>query len=452
MATVLQPRTTLMGNIRYEKENLIKNLDVKLFASYSDASRQVVDTTNYMWGWNGEIYRKSTGDYATWNTTGEAGRATLAENTEKNTAARANIAYRFLPGQRISASYLYNYYTRDVDDPMLPQAEQQLLETRYNTKGVFGLTYEGLWFEQKLRTTLFYKNYYTKVELSDPEQVNGEWISSDYENSMNAEGYGAAFSYAITPNLMLLLSGEKALRLPGDNELLGNTTENIESSYDLKPESSVNINVGANIGPFAWENHRMGGNFNFFYRDITDMITRSVPETSGSKTETTFQYMNLDNVLSKGFDAEFYYDYRGMIILTANLSVFNARFNTRYDREGNEYSYYKDRLRNAPYLTSNTNLEFVKRDLIQKGSRFSAYYNFGYVHEFFRNWESMGGYGKQTIPAQLVHDLGIAYTFPGHKVTLSFDVRNFTDEQVYDNWALQKAGRAFYGKISYRIF
>ncbi len=34
---------------------------------------------------------------------------------------------------------------------------------------------------------------------------------------------------------------------------------------------------------------------------------------------------------------------------------------------------------------------------------------------------------------------------------VSFDVRNLFDRQVYDNFAVQKPGRAFYLKLNYTI-
>ena len=179
------------------------------------------------------------------------------------------------------------------------------------------------------------------------------------------------------------------------------------------------------------------------------MISRKV---SNSLTAETYAYENLGKVLSRGVDMEANYSYNNMINITANLSMFNARFNLKHDEYGVEYVYYGDRLRNAPYFTSNINAEFTKNNIIQKGSRFTAYYNFGYVHEFFRNWESLGGNGKIIIPSQYVHDIGVSYLFPKHKITLSVDVKNIFNEQIFDNWALQKAGRAFYGKIGYRIF
>ena len=33
------------------------------------------------------------------------------------------------------------------------------------------------------------------------------------------------------------------------------------------------------------------------------------------------------------------------------------------------------------------------------------------------------------------------------RYNVSLECRNFTDEKLYDNFSLQKAGRAFYGKL-----
>ena len=33
------------------------------------------------------------------------------------------------------------------------------------------------------------------------------------------------------------------------------------------------------------------------------------------------------------------------------------------------------------------------------------------------------------------------------RYNLSFECRNFTNEKLYDNFSLQKPGRAFYGKV-----
>ena len=397
MAVVYGNRTssqnTQMVNLRYEKKDIVKGLNLNAFASYSNGIRNVTDTINNRYNWNGEIYKKTNGENITWATTGEAGAATLAENVERMYAARANLSYEFVKNHRISAHYMYSSFTRDIDDPMLSDLERELTDTRYLSKNIVGATYDNNLFKDKIKFSAFIKHYMQNVELTDPEKVNGVFVPVKYERSITSDGFGAALSYSVIPELMILLSGEKALRLPGATELLGNTTDNVDASYDLKPEKSLNLNVGFIVGPFNIKNHRIGLDVNFFYRDIDDMISRTV---SSSLTADTYGYENLGKVLSKGFDAEMNYSWRNMINVSANMSVFNARFNLKYDDYGNQYVYYGDRLRNAPYFTSNVNAEFHKRDIFQKHSRFTLNYNLGYVHEFFRNWESLGGTNKIT--------------------------------------------------------
>ncbi len=442
--------TTRMFNMKYEKQDLIKNLSVNLFASYSYAVRTVTDTIPEMYGWNGQVIRyKDGGPYLWGKGGGEAGAATNAQNTEKMFAGRGNIRYAVYRQHIVSINYLFNRFTRDVDDPYWIQLERELSDTRYLTKAIMGLSYDASIIDNRLKSSLFYKYYMQQVKLKDFKIENKQTVADIHYRTTHNSGFGAAFSFRLIPKILLLLSGENALRLPESNEMLGNTSENIESSYDLKPEQSTNLNIGFNLGVFEYKAHWAGVDINFFYRDIRNMITRRVTNTS---TADMTAYENLGKVRSQGVDIEFRYGYKDKLNLTSNLSNFNARFNQRYDEAGNEYGYYKKRLRNAPYFTWNNMIEYSFYNLLQRGSQIKTSYYFNYVHEFFRNWDIYGQAGKAKIPTQAIHDFGLTYTFPGQKISLSFDIRNFTNEQVFDNWALQKPGRAFYGKISYRIY
>ncbi|MGL4851073.1 MAG: TonB-dependent receptor domain-containing protein [Phocaeicola sp.] len=444
-------QSTKMANLKYDKQDLLtKGLDVNAFVSYSHNDRWVNDTVPYIYNWLGErIWDEANQDYYKWNNGGgEQGAATLAKNKERTLAGRANVAYQMHPRHRISVNYLFNSFIRDVEDELLPQAEQELTETRYLTKQIIGGTYDNNFFGQRLKSSIFAKHYMQHVELKDPVKSGNQVSFIEYDKTIAHTGYGATIAFALTPTILLQGSYERALRLPESNELLGNTSESINATYDLEPEKSHNFNLGFILGTFQWGKHELRGDINFFIRNISDMIMRGTENS----TTGTYGYENLGKVISKGFDAELSYNYNNRLFLTQNVSWFDARFNLQYDATGKEYAYFRDRLRNAPYFTMNTQGEYIFNNLFQKGSRTSLSYNMGYVHEFFRNWESIGGAGKAVIPTQIVHDIAVSYTFPKNKLTLSLNGRNLTDEQVFDNWALQKPGRAFYGKVSYRIF
>ena len=68
--------------------------------------------------------------------------------------------------------------------------------------------------------------------------------------------------------------------------------------------------------------------------------------------------------------------------------------------------------------------------------------------KFPLNWETIGeASSKKRVPEQFSHNLGITYSIKNGRYNLSLECKNFTDEKLYDNYSLQKAGRAFYGKV-----
>lgn len=440
---------TKMASLKYDKKNfLLDNLDVYSVASYTHSNRWVVDTIPDMYYWNGErLWNEDQQSYYKWNRGGgEAGIATLADNLEKSVAYRMNVSYTPHPQHQIHVNYFYNHFSRDINDPLLPQAEQALTDTRNMAKHIWGGTYENEWMNGRLKSFVFFKHYMQNVSLADPVKTGNTYQVTQVDRTVNHNGYGAGIAYKLFPKVLLQSSYEHALRLPESNELLGNKSENINATYQLEPEKSHNINLGLLLGTFIWKKHSMKGDINFFVRNIFDMIQRGETSTDGY-----YGYENLGKVLSKGFDAEYNYEYDNKLFLTYGISMFNARFNLRYNENGAEYSYYKDRLRNAPYFTMNTGVEYVLTNVLQRDSRLRLNYQFAYVHKFYKNWESIGGENKATIPTQDVHNLGMIYTFPNKRVSVGLNAKNILNKQIFDNWALQKPGRSFHAKISYRI-
>ena len=71
-----------------------------------------------------------------------------------------------------------------------------------------------------------------------------------------------------------------------------------------------------------------------------------------------------------------------------------------------------------------------------------------YQHEFPLYWEGNGNANyKLYVPEQFSHNLTIGYSIKNGRYNVSLECRNITDEKLYDNFSLQKAGRAFYGKF-----
>ena len=442
-----------MANLQYRKNDLLlKGLNFKTYTTYSLVFRNVIDDSPYVYNWRGERMRNFDGSYMTRSQGGEAGNATRAENTEAGLSNRSQLSYRLAKAHTIGGTFFYEDFSRKIDDPLQSASVRNAMDKRNYGKHIWGANYEGKYFKNKLNTTFFYKSYHQSVSLTEVNErihpVFGYMFSTKkYHRKANYQGYGAVLSYAITPKIAIAASAEKAIRMPSATELLGNTSDMVNANYTLKPERANNFNLSLNLSDFSYKKHTLGGEVTFFVRDIHDMITRGLP----SITSNNFSYENLGKISSKGVDFELKYNFNKQLFINSNLSYNRAIFNLEFDEVGLRYFYYKNRLRNQPYFTSNTSVEYFFNKLFKTGDRASIDYNFNYTHPFYINWESLGSANKTMLPAQPLHDIGVSYTFANRRLTLSASAKNIFNIQVFDNYALQKPGRAFYGKLTYHI-
>ncbi|MFV0530057.1 MAG: TonB-dependent receptor [Flavobacteriales bacterium] len=444
-------QTSNMYSIDYTKKNIIHNLDVSAFVSYSKLKRKTIDTiaTQYSWlGYPTYYY----GNPDSWASGAEAGNPTLQTDTDKTVNARSNITYNFDTNHKIQFNHLLNTFTRDSDDPMLPKAENDLKEDREYMKNILSLSLENDFFNKKLKTNIFGKYFLmdriSKIRTRTGNQSNSSIILEENKVNSNDFGFGGAVSYEINKYILVFGSAEKAIRLPDAGEVFGNIAENINAASNLKPERSNNYNLGLTLSNISFKKHAFNLSGNVFIRDTEDLIM----QLPVGNYEEFFLNSNVGKIYTKGFDIELNYNYSKMIFFSASSSIFDARdYNVTYDTNGNPITPTYERLPNTPYFTMNYNLRFEKSNFIQKKSKFSSYANLLYVHEFFRHGNVLGGAGKIVIPTQYNIDLGVAYTFPNKKITLSIDAKNILNQQLFDNYALQKPGRGFYGKLTFSI-
>jgi len=444
-------QSTNMYSLDYAKKDFIKNLDFSAFASFSKLHRKTIDTiaTQYSWLGHPTSYYN---DPDVWASGAEAGDPTLQKDIDQTINTRTNLAYHLNENNTIQLNHLLNTFTRDSDDPMLPAVENALKEEREYSKSILALSFENLAFNEKLRTSVFAKSYYidrtSKLRTRTSNTSTATIVIEENNISSNDLGYGGSISYTFSPKFTVFGSAEKAIRLPEANEVFGNVAANVNASVNLKPEHSNNYNLGFSYDNIAYKKHTFGVTSNVFIRDTEDLIMQF---PTGSNEEF-FENSNIGKIYTEGFDFTLNYNYDEKIYFSGNTSFFNARdYNVTYDVDGNPITPSYERLANTPYFTMNYNLKFDTSDFIQKGSKLSSYTNLLYVHEFFRHGSTLGGAGKTDIPKQISFDAGFAYTFPKKKITLSFDVKNILNNQIFDNYALQKPGRGFYSKLSFTI-
>ncbi|MCF0235490.1 MAG: TonB-dependent receptor [Bacteroidaceae bacterium] len=441
-------RNNLALSLNYDKRNLLPGLDLRAELGMTHLRRTNVDTVGIMYGWDGPI-RDPQGGFVTYKSGAEASsRKTLGVNQNRTLMARANATYHLADNHHLHIGYLFNDFVRKNSDAYLTAVEQQLRDTRDLRKQALTATYENALFDGRLRTSLFYKHYFQRVAFHEPfynETAKQYEVRNTIQN-VSQGGYGLTLAYSLLPQLTLLASAERTLRLPSENELFGNPIENVNASPTLRPETSRNLNLGADF-KYQVGQHRFGLNVMGYLRDTRDMIR----EVFGQR-DAFSSFQNLEDVITRGIDAELTYQYGEAFHLRANLSRFDILFNTEFDANGHRYNYYRTQIPNEPSLKANVNAAYTLRNLLQRDSRITIHGNWGYVRQFLLHWSNVGSANLKTIPTQSPVDLGLTYFFPRNKVALNFDVKNIADAQIFDNFGLQKPGRSFHLKATYFIF
>lgn len=444
-------RDAKIATLAFQKDNLFRDgLSFKIDGSYSHLNTQVVDSVGIMYDWRGPILYPD-GSPVMYTSGSEQGNQKTAEvNSDKTFVVRANLSYRLNDRNAIYVNYLFNDFKRGISDEFLPLGLQLLQNTRDLRKNITSLTYENISFSNRLITNVFYKYYYQKVTQNEPYQVSTNPLVYDITENIRKEdynGFGATFSFTLSPTIYILGSVERAIRFPNEREIFGNPAANLNPG-NVHAEKSLNANIGLNLGTFTFDEvHSVRLNTSLFYRDTKGMIREGItPGNSG-----TSYYENLEDVLTKGIDGEIVYDYADIFNLSLNISKFDVLFNTEFDKTGARYLYYRQQIRNEPSFKYNVGAGYFINDLFQKESRTSLFYNINYVEGFRRNWSNVGLNNLDNIPTQFSNDVGLVHTFPSKKVSISFDAKNIFNRQLFDNFGLQKPGRAFYGKITYNI-
>lgn len=438
--------------LSYRKADLfLPGLEATFNGMLSDRSEVTNDTVKWNYNWFGELSIGLKGKPSLRPNGAQQGPPTINHINRNVATFRAGINYDINDRHKIIFNHVLHSIDRDQQDKMKSRVEREFVETSNQLKNISSLAYEVKLFESRLQTSLFGKYYEQKIEHIKPVLIkeNGESVRTDIITDAKTTnvGGGLTLSYKILPNLMLLTSLERAIRMPSENEMFGSQAENIEENLGLKPEISDNLNLGFRAGSFKISDHEFSISATGFIRDTKDKIVQEINEQMNDAIQTA-GYENLSKTKSIGFDAELGYSFKNALNVLVNVSRFNSVYNVKYDENGQILPNYNKQLPNEPFFTINSSIQYTVDDVLMDDSRVNIYYAFGFVESFYTTWQE---YDTSLTPQQYVHDIGINYAFPQQRFVISADVTNIFDKQVYDNYAVQKPGRAFYLKLNYTI-
>jgi outer membrane receptor protein involved in Fe transport len=434
----------IMPSLKYlKKDFLTKDLDVIINASYNLGKEQSIDTVHARYGWLGDSIQYK----------GKGGELWYAHNIYKNNAANGSVtaSYKISDKHQLAFNTVYSHFNRKTENLVALDQRPYNIPQKTN-KNISGLSYQYN-ISEKWNATLFAKHLHQNANTTLIETTILNPLDTVYRNvnsNIDKLGYGLAASYQMKPTLQLKFSYEKTNRLPESEDLFGDFV-NKEGNWNIKPETSDNLNIGFNY-TIPMENHQLYLNAAATYYYAKDFIYYMF-----NNVENKTVASNLMDVSNTGLEAEARYSYGQLFTFGVNASYQDIRDKQRY-RADLPASFriksetYGERIPNIPYLFGNADVSVFFKNVFKSADKFTVGYNMLYVHEFYLYWASQGAAKtKYTVPEQISHDLNLLYTVKNGKFNIGLECRNFTNNKLYDNFSLQKPGRAFYLKLRYFI-
>ena len=425
---------SLMPSMEYSKRNLIiKGLDMVLTANYNKNQTTNVDTSSYEYNWRGEKHLM--------NSAGEQSRQhSRADNNNWNGTLTLN--YRVGKMHTFTFNHVLNTFHRS-NTSLLAAEEMKSAIAKETRKNISGLSYR-LMPSEHWNFSAFGK-YYNQF-VAGPmatSSTQDEYVRKT--RSVNSFGYGAAGTYFILTGLQAKLSYEKAYRLPTIEEMFGD--EDLEmGELSIRPENSDNINLNLSYNK-TFGKHTLYVEGGVVYRNTKDYIQRNITDLSGGKQAAT--YINYGKVETKGFNLSIRYNFANWVSVGGNFTQMDVRDKMKTSITSSaENLAYGERMPNLPYRFADSDISFYWRNLWKKGNVLTVTYDNQYLHSFTYYSSAIGSKNNDyVVPNQFSHNLTLSYSLQNGRYNVSLECRNFTNENLYDNFSLQKAGRAFYGKV-----
>ncbi|MCP9612922.1 TonB-dependent receptor [Coprobacter tertius] len=433
--------SSIIPSVRYKKDDLfVDGLSLSIYGTYNVVDAYNTDTLKRRYNWLGESIPSTT-----------AGERYYTDVKIKNREwqGNGNLNYIINSHQSLMLNYIITSMGRRSNDKVHQDDPMNNIPQRL-TKNITGLGWQIRY--ERWNANIFgkmYRLYSSAYKRVDEYTENARWIQA--QDRKTNFGYGAAVTYYILNSLQAKLSYEQAYRLPEAVEMFGDGLIQ-QRNPDLKPENSRNLNIGLEFNKI-FNVHTIFAETNFIFRNTKDFILKAVSLTSNPTTG----YDNLGKVLTRGVEGTLRYSFKELFYIGGSISYQDIIDNKKYEEIDNSYVggitenvTYKQRLPNIPYLFANGNIGFLFRNIGWKNTALTIDYRLNYVHEYFLSFPGLGSKSsKNIIPEQFSHDISAGYSLAGGRYSVVVECTNLNDRKLYDNFRLQKPGRAFNVKLRY---
>lgn len=416
----------------------IKDLDLKADFIYSYGNTSFVDTAMIRYQFDGTPF-PCPSPYG-----GEVGRyPSQAQNRKHGFMSRINLNYALVRQHAINFNSLVNYaYGIPKDDTRDAALGYKNSFDTHMTNATHGLSYEYKTRNSRFMNVLAVKHYFYNTHTTTVNPLNEKDRYQRIYCKKHDFGISESMRYQLFPSLFLKGSFSYDIRLPSEDELLGDGWV-IEPSIDLTPEHSKSANVG-----FIFNRTNSSGNsfqveLNGFHTYLTDMI-RFVGGPIRS------HYENFGEMEMKGIEFEVKADITRWLYGYGNTTYQDLRDTRKYEPLTQNPNPTKgDRMPNIPFLMMNGGLEFHRENLFGgygQNTRFMT--DLSYIHEYYYDFKQ-SNYQERKIPTSFTLNLGFEHSFRNEKLFVSGFINNLTDAKIVSEFNRPLPGRHFGLKIRY---
>lgn len=428
-----------LSNKNEKNDFLIKGLDAEFSNLYAFTVYRFHDKAMQRYSWEGET-RPPVTVYG-----GEIGVQPNDVFNQKHTFMhKTNLNYIINDHHSINFNSQYNFAKGIPSDTLLDKVigYKSNFESNMNS-WVSGLSHEFNSPNKKITNAFTLKYYFYSMKTQLVDLYASSKIPEDIDMNKNDFGISNAVRYRFTPDLLIKSSLAYDVRLPAENELLGDGFI-IAPSGNLEPERNTSFNLGFMYDKTN-DSKRFQIEINGFYMHLENMI-----RFTGGPLQS--KYENFGEMRTLGAEIETKWDATNWLYLWGNITYQDLRDTRAYEPGSSVPNPTKgDRIPNIPYFFANTGLELHKENLLGgTGQNTRWFTESSFVEEYFYDFEQ-SVYQERRIPRTFTINSGIEHSLKNQSVFISIQANNLKNEKVLSEFNRPLPGRNYGMKIRYII-
>lgn len=424
---------------KLEKDNfLLDGLDFDMSTAIAYTQYGLADTAKVWYDWEGNPYPTPS------PIGGELGTRYASDSDNKKTTLINKLNLEYLIGRNHSVSFS-SVFTLADGYPSDPTKEKSIgkkvdFDSRMRS-WVGGLTYDFRTTDDRFLNSLTTRIYWYSMKTSF-QNIYVSTPAEDISLNKSSVGFSDAMRYRFTPSFMAKLSGGYDVRIPAENELLGDGYT-ITPSEKLLPERNLSVNAGLLYDLTGRHPSNLQIELGGYYMYLKDMI-RFTKGILGA------QYQNFGEMRTLGAELEVKADIFPFLYGYGNVTYQDLRDVREYEEGSSLPNATKGkRMPNIPYFMANAGVEFHKENLFGgKGHNTRLFADMAFVEEYLYDFEITEN-AKRRIPRSTTVDIGFEHSFMNQRLFVSGKIRNLTNAAVLSEFNRPLPGRSFGIKLRY---